>query len=156
MKLQRVGGPGLKSETWAAHSTFVRASFIVLTLKGKPRNKGKPPGKPRDRGLGTFGAPKRSKCLISIPWEQVREAGHAIEYRTDGHQPIILPGQMGSYARPGPIRRIPREPAVESLALREPKMAAVTQRRPLSHPGSANQVLHWRQQYRKGTLGCGS
>jgi hypothetical protein len=34
MKLQRVGGPGLKSETWAAHSTFVRASFIV---SGEPQ-----------------------------------------------------------------------------------------------------------------------
>ena len=53
-----------------------------------------------NRTPGTFGAPKRSKGLISILQEQVREAGHAIEHWTDGHQPIILPGQMGSHARP--------------------------------------------------------
>ena len=62
-----------------------------------------------NRTPGTFGAPKGSKGLISVFQEQVRKAGHAIEHGTDCHQAIIFPRHMGSYARPRPIRRIPRQ-----------------------------------------------
>ena len=58
---------------------------------------------------GTFGAPKGSKGLMPILQEQVRKAGHAIDDWADCHQSIIFPRQMGSYARPRPIRRVPHQ-----------------------------------------------
>jgi hypothetical protein len=50
---------------------------------------------------------RAAKASLSILQEQVRKAGDAIEHRTDCHQAIIFPRQMGSYARPRPISRFP-------------------------------------------------
>ena len=83
-----MGGPGLKSETWATHLLFVRAIFIFLGGPQVHRNSGRDDrgetGASMESGGGSFIQPER--CIVDETADWLVAA--AIERIRIGHAPI--------------------------------------------------------------------
>ena len=71
----------------------------------------------RQRPAVSFGAAHRCEggFIARIGSEKPRKIAHAVKHRFNGHEIIVLPGQMGPQARPRPILGPRNEPGANRI-----------------------------------------